>query len=139
MQGSSDIVRVVAFAHDLQPFLQVHKGFVIMSQETVNKPHTRQIGGNVLGELGLSGELQGAFVGGESLVILALLVGCIALLIALQDILETLRLPQGSRQEEKQDDTRQAKGHSSLLSPRDHASVKNSEMLLLGQHRRRGT
>jgi hypothetical protein len=61
----------------------VHKGFVIVPKEAVNKPHTRQIGGNVLGELGLSGELQRAFVGGEGLVILALLVGCIALLIAL--------------------------------------------------------
>ena len=83
MQSRSDIVRVVKLSHDLQPFLQVRQGCVIVSKETVNKPHTRQVGGNILGEFGLSGELQGAFVGGKGLVILALLVGRIALLIAL--------------------------------------------------------
>jgi hypothetical protein len=54
----------------------------------------------MLGELDASGELQRAFVGSEGLVILALLVGGGALLIALDNVLETLRRCKGRSKEE---------------------------------------
>jgi hypothetical protein len=62
----------------------------------------------MLGEFGLSGELQGAFMGDEGFLILALLVGRRALLIALYNSIETLRLHKGNRQEERKDNTVEA-------------------------------